>query len=87
MKRVLKRVESVGQLKKLVKAGKHGYFINLNFGCVSSKEIYFEKNKFLIENMIDGSGQKLTSKQIMSRKYTNIGEAIQKKAFFCFPEE
>lgn len=64
----------------------HKFYIQLNLGAISRKEISMTGNgrkKFHISNNIDGSTQTLTETQIMSKKHTNIGEAIRKLAFWC----
>ena len=77
------KVESVDHLKEILKDGDGKDFIMvLNFGCKSSKHVNWDGKKFSIINMIDGSEQELTSKQLMSKKHTNIGDAIAKGAFW-----
>ena len=59
-------------------------FIALNGGLRSSKNIYWNGKKYEILNEIDGTIQKLTEKQIMDSKFTNIGEALQKQALYQY---
>lgn len=74
-----KRVKNLDELK----AG-GDFAIVLNFGLVSRKEISYDKahDKFHICNLIDGSNQTLTSKQIMDETRTNIGTALKMGALF-----
>lgn len=83
-----KKIKDIKQLKAILT--KHGtddgymdFFIS--FGLFrSSKEMMYEKETglFLINNCIDDTEQDLTEKQLSNKKYTNIGEAIKKGAFY-----
>ena len=58
-------------------------FIALNGGIISRKEICITATgRFDITNCIDDSTQKLTEKQLMDDRYTMIGKAITKGAFY-----
>lgn len=76
------KILSLDQLREKAKDGVEG-FIQLN-GCRSSKYVKYDKktDKFRVENMVDSSTQNLTSVQLMSKEYSNIGEAIRKGAFY-----
>ena len=78
------RVESVNHLKKILQKGDGEFFIALNYGCRSSKYLSYDRAKdlFTVENCIDGSEQRLSSREIMSKSHTNIGLAIRKGAFY-----
>ena len=39
---------------------------------------------FHVHNDVDNTDQTLTSKQIMDKSYTNIGEAIKRKALIAY---
>ena len=80
-------IKSIDELKKAIKAGNNDFVIALNYGLISSKHITMyktrttKKTKFSVFNGIDGSIQSLTAKQLMDKSWTNIGEAMKKKAF------
>ena len=78
-KRKVKQIKTLDELK----AG-GDFFIQLNFGLISRKEISYDKtkDKFHICNLIDGSNQTLTSKQILESKRTNIGTALKMGALY-----
>jgi hypothetical protein len=79
----MKKLTSIEELKKESVNGAD-FFILLNHGLISRKNIWFDKDAkhFEIINYIDGSEQTLTEQEIMDKSYTNIGEAIKKRAFF-----
>ena len=64
------------------------FFIRLNGGLRSSKDIMYEGldkkgcHIFEIFHLIDGSIQRLKGDKLLTE--TNIGEAIQKNAFFAY---
>jgi len=81
-----KLIKSITELKKIA-TDENGAdcFITLAGGLVkSSKLIKYEPqfDMFYIINYVDDSTQELKSKQLADKKYTNIGEAIQKKCLF-----
>ena len=78
-----KKIESIRELKTLAKNG-CDCFILLNGNLRSSKHVWFDEEgkQFEVINMIDGSEQCLSEKQIMDKGYTNIGAAIKKGALF-----
>lgn len=75
-------IRSVKQLKQLSSNASLECYIALNGGLRSSKIInYFEDKKhFSIQNLIDGSEQRLTEKQLDNPNLTNIGKAIKANA-------
>jgi hypothetical protein len=75
----MNKIKSVEQLKKESKGGAD-FFIALNYGLRSSKNILFNGKEFEIFNEIDGTSQLLTEKQLFTK--SNIGKAIEKGAFF-----
>lgn len=79
-----KVIKSVDELRKSIKDEHYQYYIQLNLGIISRKDIELSEDgkKFIVINNIDDSKQRLTDKQIMDPNYTNIGEAMKKKAFF-----
>lgn len=80
-------VKSLSQLKLLAEDKMFECYILLAGGLVrSSKEIYFDTDnlKFHVHNDVDNTDQTLTSKQIMDKSYTNIGEAIKRKALIAY---
>ena len=80
------KVESIQQLKQLAIEGKHEYYIQLNFGLKSSKYIVYDKYNWLfnITNEIDDTYEELTESQLSDQRITNIGDAINKGAFFTY---
>jgi len=82
-KQGLSFVENLNDFRSLLGQGYHEYRIALagTAGAIfSRKDIVFddEKQKFCIINWIDDSEQLLSEKQMLSKKYTNIGEALKK---------
>ena len=77
------RIRSVAGLRKAVREGHTDFFILLNFGLRSSKNITHQHRRYNVMNEIDGSMVSYTAKQLVNAKKTNIGEAMRKGAFFC----
>lgn len=78
-----KQIKSVEQLRKLSSDEALDCFIALAGGLMrSSKNIFFDGELFIINNDIDGTGQELTAAQLYTD--SNIGEAIDKGAFFAY---
>jgi len=78
-----KQITSIEQLKRESENGAD-FFILLNHNLRSRKWIVWdedEKNFFII-NLIDGTEQELTEKQIMDGDWTNIGYAMTKGALY-----
>ena len=72
------RVNSLDELKQMCDGVTKDFFIQLNFGIRSSKNISYNKDTdtFYILNEIDDTKQELNSQTIMDEDYTNIGKAI-----------
>ena len=79
----MKQIKNIEELKKESVCGAD-FFILLNHNLKSSKWIiwYEDIKAFIVRNEVDDSEQELTEQQLMSKDYTNIGEAIKKGAFF-----
>jgi hypothetical protein len=80
------KVESYDHLLSLlVDGGRHDFCIILmGGGAFSRKEIMlYDKDKLDVFNSIDGTFQTLSRKSVYSK--SNIGEAIDKGAFFRMP--
>lgn len=77
-------IENVEQLKQLAESTYLECYIALNGGAKSSKQITYDKEDdvFEIFNYIDDSHQTVATKDL--NKYTNIVEAIEKKAFYSY---
>jgi hypothetical protein len=78
------KITSLEELKEVAGDGAD-FFILLGGGFVrSSKYISYDpaEDRFWILNLIDDSEQNLKASNIMQKRHTNIGEAIQKGAFF-----
>lgn len=86
--KIHKLIKSTDELKKAIKAGYNDFAITLNYGLKSCKHITMyttdkrKIQKFWVFNGIDGSTLSITEKQLMDKNYSNIGEAMKKKAFY-----
>ena len=80
------RVNSLDELKQMCAGVTKDFFIQLNFGIRSSKNISYNKDTdtFYILNEIDDTKQELNSQTIMDEDYTNIGKAITLGAFYAY---
>ena len=80
------RVNSLDELKQMCNGVTKAFFIQLNFGIRSSKNISYNKDTdtFYILNEIDGTEQELNSQTIMDEEYTNIGKSITLGAFYAY---
>ena len=80
------RVNSLDELKQMCDGVTKDFFIQLNFGIRSSKNISYNKDTdtFYILNEIDDTKQKLNSQTIMDEDYTNIGKAITFGSFYAY---
>ena len=78
------QVKSLRHLKKILSGGAGEFFIALNYGCKSSKTVSYDRKSrmFFVTNLIDSTEQSLSSRQLMSGNWTNIGRAIKKGAFY-----
>ena len=77
-------IKNIAHLKQLSKGKSKKFHIKL-FGWIKSiKQIKYDarSNHFSVLNEIDDTSQSLTPDQLMSKKFSNIGAAIQKKAFY-----
>lgn len=82
----MKVVKDIEHLKELIEEGVHDFFIQLNLGLRSSKMIDYnpETDKFDIINEIDGTKQRLNSRNLFNKRYTNIGYAITMGSLFSY---
>lgn len=80
------RVNSLNELKQMCNGVTKDFFIQLNFGIRSSKNISYNKDTdtFYILNEIDDTKQELNSQTIMDEDYTNIGKAITFGSFYAY---
>lgn len=80
------RVNSLDELKKMCDGVTKDFFILLNFGMRSSKNVSYDSSTdtFYILNEIDDTEQELNSETIMDEEYTNIGKAIKYGAFYAY---
>ena len=80
------RVNSLNELKQMCNGVTKDFFIQLNFGIRSSKNISYNKDTdtFYILNEIDDTKQELNSQTIMDEYYTNIGKAITFGSFYAY---
>jgi hypothetical protein len=77
------RIRSVTNLRKAVREGHTDFFILLNFGLRSSKNITQMHKRYSVLSEIDGRMGSYTAKQLVNARKTNIGEAMRHGAFFC----
>lgn len=77
-------VKNIEHLKVLAKGKTRKFHIRLIGWLKSVKRIKYRAKAdcFFVRNEIDNSTQFLRSSQMMDREFTNIGEAIRKKAFY-----
>ena len=59
------------------------YFILLNGGIRSSKNISLDGKQFCIFNSVDDTEQLLTEKELFDEGATNIGKAMKVGALWC----
>ena len=80
------RVNSLDELKQMCNGVTKDFFIQLNFGIRSSKNISYNKDTdtFYILNEIDDTKQELNSQTIMDDEYTNIGKSITLGSFYAY---
>ena len=80
------RVNSLDELKQMCNGVTKEFFIQLNFGIRSSKNISYNKDTdtFYILNEIDDTEQELNSQTIMNEEYTNIGKSITLGSFYAY---
>ena len=76
------QINNVDILKDVCVTEGQEFFILLDGGIRSSKFISYDQSdkRFLIDNYMDGSNQRLTSRQLYTQ--SNIGKAIEKGRFF-----
>lgn len=80
----MKKIESIEKLKLtcIENNGHAEFFVMLNGGLRSSKDIYYEDGEdFYIINCIDDSEENMTEEELQS---SIIGEAISKGAFYSY---
>ena len=79
------RIKSPGELLETIKKKPLRFFIALNCGGESSKQIRYDHRRrvFKVRNLIDGSRQELTCAQLMNAKHSNIGPAMRGGAFYA----
>ena len=85
-KQAFTRVNSLDELKQMCDGVTKDFFIQLNFGFRSSKNISYNKDTdtFYILNEIDDTEQELNSQTIMDEDYTYIGKAITQGALYAY---
>jgi hypothetical protein len=78
----MSQVKSVNDLKESCVTDGQGFYILLDGGIISRKFISYEQRskKFFVDNYIDGSNQRLTSRQLYTQ--SNIGKAIERGRFY-----
>ena len=79
------RIKTPGELLDAIKKKPLRFFILLNYGAESAKQIAYDHRRrvFKIRNLIDGSRQELTCAQLMSHRHGNIGPAMRAGAFYA----
>ena len=76
------RIDSIDDLKEICEDQDVEFFINLKGGLRSSKTICYNSHEktFEIYNHIDDTSELLNERRLIEE--TNIGDAIEKGAFF-----
>ena len=76
------KVTSINHLKELIAEGRESYFLLLQGGLKSSKNIRYNKDTdvFTITHYIDGTCEKLSGREFIQSR---IRDAIQIGAFFA----
>ena len=84
MKKNQSQIKNLAQLKRLTKDKTKIFHIRLIGWVRSIKIIKFNTrlNRFSIFNEMNNTRQLLTPEEMMDRHFTNIGEAINKRAFY-----
>lgn len=89
MEQEFKQIKTLNELKSILDKGTSEFFILLNAAGRSWKTLTYAdeldkdgNNKIEIINEIDDSRQILTEKNLFNRRFTPIGEAMQKGAFY-----
>jgi hypothetical protein len=78
------QIRNTRQLREAIAGGHHEFRIVLRYGVYSGKTIYLSANgRFLVDNHIDNTEQRLTDKQLHTR--SNIGKAMECGAFIVCP--
>ena len=77
-------IPSIQALNDAIADGNNGYAISLNGALVSRKTIARSGAKYSVINHIDGTKQTLNGDQLYDRRYSNIGEAMQKDALIVY---
>lgn len=77
-------VKNLEHLRKLTSGKSQKFHIRLIGWIKSVKRIRYDAklNCFSVFNEIDDTRQLLTPDEIMDKNFTNIGEAINKRAFY-----
>ena len=77
-------IKNLEHLRKLTDGKSQKFHIRLIGWIKSVKRIRYDTklNRFSVFNEIDGTRQLLTPDEIMDKNFTNIGEAINKRAFY-----
>jgi hypothetical protein len=75
------RVESIDHLRHLAAIQPVEGFILLNFGLRSYKTVTMWARRFRVENHIDNTKQVLSAEELY--RYSNLGDAIDKGAFYA----
>ncbi len=79
------RIKNPGELLDAIKKKPLRFFILLNYGGESAKQIGYDHRRrvFKIRNLIDGSRQTLTCAKLLDARHSNIGPAMRGGAFFA----
>ncbi len=77
-------IKNIQHLRKLTNGKVKRFHIKLIGWIKSVKRIKYDakSNRFSVFNEIDETRQHLSPREMMDKNFTNIGEAINKKAFY-----
>lgn len=81
-------IQNIGELNAALEMSDGGIECAILLGCIrSSKHISRDaRGRYIVDNYIDGSRQRLTERQLMSDAHTNVGRAMREGAFVIFEE-
>ena len=79
------RIRTPGELLDAIRIKPLRFFVLLNFGGESAKQIGYchRRRVFKIRNLIDGSRQELTCSKLMDPRHSNIGPAMRAGCFYA----
>lgn len=79
-------VKSLDHLNELIENEQNSFFILLNGGFHSNKDIFFgdADNSYFVINEIDDSEQTLSKEELFDNNLTHIGQALKVGALYSY---